>query len=109
MLLKPGWIITHIAVVAIAVAFINLGLWQLQRQGEVAADNARVAAVIEASPVPLTIALLDDPTEFRPVTVEGTFVQQADVNLSPRSRNGRPGFEVLTPLRLAADPARRCW
>ena len=105
MLLKPGWIITHVAVVAIAVAFINLGLWQLQRRTEVSADNARVAAVIEASPVPLTTALLDDPTEFRPVTVEGTFVQQADVSLSPRSRNGRPGFEVLTPLRLAADPA----
>ncbi|MEE8601666.1 SURF1 family protein [Euzebya tangerina] len=98
MLLKPGWIATHIAVIAIAIGLINLGLWQLDRQGEVDEINAQIEAVIDSPPVPLSAELLRTPIEYQPVTVEGAFAQDADVSLSPRSRNGRPGYEVLTPF-----------
>lgn len=100
LLLRPGWILTHLAVVAIAVTFVNLGLWQLDRHAERQADNVRVTAAQQRDPVPLDQALAAEDLYLQPATAEGTF-EGADVRLGPRSRNQLPGFEVLTPLRLA--------
>ena len=98
-LLRPGWIISHVAVIAIAVVFIQLGLWQLDRHREVAAENDRLAD-LQDEPLPLDEALAADDVLYQPTAVTGTYLADADVRLSPRSRNELPGFEVLTPLQL---------
>lgn len=100
LLLRPGWILSHVAVIAIAVAFTQLGLWQLERHGEVAAENDRLAD-IQDEPLALDDALAADDVLYQPTAVTGTYAQDADVRLSPRSRNELPGYEVLTPLQLA--------
>ena len=100
-LLRPGWIITHVLVAATAIAFISLGLWQVDRHHEQAAENERVGAQLAQAPVPVGQALEAGDRDLLPVTATGTYRVDADVELSPRSRNELPGMEVLTPLDLA--------
>lgn len=100
LLLRPGWILTHLAVIAIAVTFINLGLWQLDRHGEVSTENERLEKVIDGQPSPLDQALRADDVKFLPAAAQGTYMPDEEVKLSPRSRNDRPGFDILTPLVL---------
>jgi cytochrome oxidase assembly protein ShyY1 len=99
-LLRPGWVLTHLAVGAIAVGLVSLGLWQLDRHAERGAEVARIAAVVQAPPAPLDRVLLEDDPYLRLAAVTGTYVPEGEVRLGPRSRNDLPGFEVLTPLRL---------
>ncbi len=100
LLLRPGWILTHLAVIATAVLFVNLGLWQLDRNAEREAEAGRIEAVQDAAPVPLTEALADPDPFLRPVEVTGTFLPgEGEVRLTPRSRNDLPGLQVLTPFR----------
>lgn len=100
LLLRPGWIVTHLAVVVIAVTFVNLGLWQLERHAETRVENERITQAAQSAALPVDQALQQQQLVLQPVTATGTFAQGADVRLSPRSRNQIPGFEVLTPLRL---------
>ncbi|HUG85920.1 MAG TPA: SURF1 family cytochrome oxidase biogenesis protein, partial [Euzebya sp.] len=98
LLLRPGWILTHLAVVAIAVTFVNLGMWQLQRHAETRGENARITQAQQSTALPLGQALSQPELFLQPTTVTGTYDRGADVRLSPRSRNQLPGLEVLTPL-----------
>lgn len=99
-LLRPGWVITHLLVIATAVAFISLGLWQIDRHHEQAAENERITAQLAQAPVPVEQALAADDPDLLPATATGTYLPDEEVTLSPRSRNDRPGLEVLIPLRL---------
>ncbi len=65
---------------AACAAGIALGNWQSRR-----ADEKRALA--------------------RPVAVEGEFVGRHTVFLDHKTRRGRPGFEVVTPLRLRDSDA----
>jgi cytochrome oxidase assembly protein ShyY1 len=98
-LLRPGWIVTHLAVVAIAVLFTNLGLWQLERHAETRVENVVIEAQQQADPAPVADALAGPDLFLVPVTVTGRYVQGADVRLSPRNRNQLPGYEILTPMQ----------
>ena len=101
--LRPLWILSHLFAVAVVVAFVLLGLWQLDRHDERAARNATVQARAELAPVPVTSALaeVDDPADlrFRSVTASGSFGER-DLLVDNRSRDGLPGAWVLTPLVL---------
>ncbi len=101
LLLRPGWIVTHLVVIAIAVLFVNLGLWQLERNAERQVASDRILQVQQLDPIPLEDALTMADPYLRPVQVIGTFLQDDEVRLTPRSRNEIPGFELLTPLVLA--------
>jgi cytochrome oxidase assembly protein ShyY1 len=96
---------------ALAVAFaIGCGLlswWQFSRRADTAEANALITANASAAPAPLT-TLLPSRTayradqQWRTVEVRGTYL--TDDQLLVRNRvdpDGNPGFEVLTPLRLA--------
>ncbi|CAN5508724.1 SURF1 family protein [soil metagenome] len=100
LLLRPGYILAHIAVIAIAVGLVSLGLWQLDRHAEAGEVNVLIERTQASAAVPLDQALEQDEVSLLPATVTGTYAVDDDVRLSPRSRNQRPGFEVLTPLRL---------
>lgn len=88
-------------VIAIAASFISLGLWQIDRHYEQQRENERVASQLAGDPLPLDQALARDDVDLLPVTATGTYDAEGEVRLSPRSRNERPGYEVLTPLRTA--------
>ncbi len=101
--LRPLWILSHLFAVAVVVAFVLLGLWQLDRHDQRAARNATVQARAELPAVPVADAVADaeDPADlrFRTVTASGTFGDR-DLLVDNRSRDGLPGAWVLTPLAL---------
>jgi cytochrome oxidase assembly protein ShyY1 len=74
-----GWTIALAA--AGCAAFVALGQWQAGR-----GDEKRAAA---------------RELEKRRVSVAGEFVERHTVLLDNKLRRGRPGYEVLTPLKLA--------
>jgi len=109
-------------VLVVLVAFSQFGLWQLRRHAEVAERNAVLVERLAEAPVALDAALAaaavqaaqggdaDEAVRFRRVAVVGTFEPGDEVLRRPVSRDGAPGYHVVTPLRLAGDPdGRRLW
>lgn len=99
---RPSLPATLITVPAVAI-MLGLGTWQVQRMGWKADLMQRVAERAASAPVPLP-ASLDDPNawEFRPVTLAGRFLNDRELLLLARPRQGQAGYEVVTPL-LRAD------
>ena len=95
--------IVLLAIVAIAIASvcIRLGFWQLDRLAERRAENTRVAAGLAGAPVPME-AIRSDSTQSRAqrVNLRGTYDFEHEVALINRSRDGAPGVNILTPLRV---------
>jgi surfeit locus 1 family protein len=99
------WIVVHLLVAALAVAFVNLGFWQLRRLDERRADNALIESNMATDPEPLATTLDrfgQDPKalRYRRVVVEGEYRPAYEVVLTPRSRGGQPGHDVVTPLEM---------
>ncbi len=96
------WLVTLAAAAGIA-ATLSLGSWQLsraaQKQALQAAIDARQAMAVLDN---LSLASLAQPGGdlHRPVRLRGEWVAQHTVFLDNRQMHGRPGFYVLTPLRL---------
>lgn len=94
-------------VLAALAVMVGLGVWQLQRlawkQGLIARLEQRTAA----APVPLPPGLdASDPAaiealEFRPVEVTGRYLNDRELHLLARTRDGEVGQHVVTPFRLA--------
>lgn len=96
-------LVPTLAVLVLLPCLIGLGLWQLERGRGKAALEARVQAMSEQAPVPLSEALRDTASlQYRAVTAEGEFVPALQHLLDNRLDHGRPGYEVLVPLRLAS-------
>ncbi len=105
--LRPKWVVGHVLVVVLVVAFVNFGFWQLRRLDERRAANATVEARSSLPVQPVDDLMpagagLDDVEglEYRRATAEGTYDADASVLVRSRSLDGRPGFWVLTPLVL---------
>lgn len=96
------WLVTLATVLTMAVTG-SLGLWQLDRAGQKQALQARIDARA-ALPAWRGADLLaaPDPAEgvHRPVRLRGNWVPDASVFLDNRQMKGRPGFYLVTPLRL---------
>ena len=94
-----AWIPWLAAVLAISL-FSGLGLWQLER----AADKRAIIAALDSASGSPTEALPGDAAglralAFREVRVRGRFLESQFL-LDNRLYEGRPGFDVLTPLTL---------
>lgn len=105
-LLRPRWILSHIAVLALIVAMVNLSLWQVRRLDERRELNALIAARGDGEPVDLERALrgIDAPddgerVDYQIVKVRGTFDAEHEFTVPSRTLNGAPGRYVVTPLR----------
>lgn len=103
---RPLWILSHLFVVFLVVMCVSLGFWQLRRHDQRADNNA---AVRERSELPVeqlgVLAASTTDTEsirYRPVTVSGTYLDDADLLIDNRSFEGLPGAWVMTPLRTDA-------
>lgn len=102
-LLSPRWIVGHLLVLAICLACIWLGTWQLDRLGQRRLDNAVQGARYAASPTPLHEAVTAvgpdvDSLEFRRITATGRYRPDEEFLVRSQVRQGRAGFDVVTPL-----------
>jgi cytochrome oxidase assembly protein ShyY1 len=108
-LLRPRWLGFAALVVLLAITFVGLGRWQLDRLDQRRAQNARVEASRQAAPVPVDQLLSTDrPTavrhEYRQVQVRGTYDADDEYLVAGRTLEDRPGSLVLTPLRTEGGP-----
>lgn len=107
-LFRPRWIAGHVLLIVTVVTFVNLGLWQFRRLDERQTYNARATQRLAAGPVSLDAARSGasaDDLDLRRVTVEGSYVGEAQVLTAPRTVDGRPGQQVLSVLERADGPA----
>lgn len=113
-LLRPRWILSHLFVLLVCVAMINMGLWQLRRLDEKRAHNATITTAMAEPARPISTVLPEGASstaaqlaaaEYRPVVVVGTYRADEQVLVMNRTNNGAPGYWVVTPLVQADGTA----
>lgn len=97
-------LVVTLAAVALALLTARLGLWQLDRAAQKEALQQAQAGSAALPPLPAQ-ALARTPAQaaeqlHRRITLRGQWLPQRTVFLDNRQMDGRPGFFVLTPLRL---------
>jgi cytochrome oxidase assembly protein ShyY1 len=105
------WIVGTVLVGAIVFGCIEAGFWQLRRLDQRRTRNAQVVARSQdLIPLPAAGFARDadtDELEYRRVRVRGTYDPAKEVLVRFRSRQGLPGYEVLTPMVLEGDATTR--
>jgi surfeit locus 1 family protein len=83
--------------------FIGAGLWQLDRRQEKQALFAAFEAGATLAPVAGPVSDETAATlRYRSLSLSGHYDAAHQILLDSMVRNGRPGYQVLTPLRTAA-------
>ena len=101
---RPAWIVSHILVLGLIIAMINLGLWQLRRLDEKQARNQLIEQNTAADPLSMAEATAlvdkggDEAAKYRQVASLGTYDVAAEVAIRGRSFDGAPGRWVATPF-----------
>lgn len=93
-----------IFILAMCAMCVRLGFWQLDRLEERRARNAAVRANTAQPPLSLgSAALAGEPRsyEWRRAEAAGRYHHAGDMVLRGRSRQGRPGVHLVSPLVLA--------
>jgi surfeit locus 1 family protein len=104
--LRGRWLWLTLAVIALDLLFLRLGVWQLQRLSERRVANARIVARTEQPALSLTDAPLDPAeADLRRAVVAGIYDPAHEIVLRNRTYNELPGVHVLTPLRIAGSDA----
>jgi len=78
---------------------VQLGNWQVRRADEKVELREHLAQAAEAPAVPLVVR---QAAEWQTVGLDGVWLPQGTILVDNRLHAGRPGYHVLTPLRLAA-------
>lgn len=92
--------------VVFAIACGFLSAWQASRGNDAVAANALLDKNFNSQPLPLQ-SVIPGLTSFRAdqewlrVTVSGSYLPKEQLLVRNRPTDAGPGFEVLTPLRLA--------
>lgn len=107
---KPKWILSHLLVLALIIAMINLMFWQLRRLDEKKQLNALMAKRADGTPAQL-VDVLDrervttvgdgDRVEYQAVVTTGRYDTSKEFTIPNRTLDGAPGRLVVTPLRFA--------
>ena len=93
-----GW---GLAASAIAcVLFISLGNWQSRRAAEKRELGAALDRAAQSAPIDLPAAT---DLAHKRVAARGQFLAERTVFLDNKLRRGRPGYEVVTPLRIGSS------
>jgi surfeit locus 1 family protein len=101
------WLVTLAALAALA-ATLALGAWQMSRAGQKLALQAAMQERRAMPPIDQKALLAAGGTSdllHRPVVLRGTWVRQHTVFLDNRQMSGKPGFYVVTPLKLEGSEA----
>ena len=100
-------LLPFVAMLVVAAIGISLGQWQLRRAAEKEAIEHRISEREKAPLLRLegTAASAGDADalEFRQVVVRGEFLPGWTIYLDNRPHEGKPGFHVLTPLKIAGS------
>ncbi len=99
--LKSREILTLLAAIALIIATLLLGRWQLGRAETKRALEARIDARLHQPALvqgPRALNLAADA--WSPVVARGTYAADWTVFLQNRQHDGQPGFWVLTPMRI---------
>lgn len=93
---------------ALAMAlFVSLGTWQLWRAGQRAESFDRFAHAGELAALSAPVdADRFEANRYRHLELRGRYVASRQILLDSMTHEGRAGYHVLTPLRLAADEPR---
>jgi surfeit locus 1 family protein len=86
--------------VTVAIVCVALGVWQLRRLGERKAVNRTILSRIDAPPVDAQSIRNPDSSRFQRVILHGRYDYDNEIVLMLRSRNGSPGVNIVTPLRV---------
>lgn len=116
-LFTPKWLGWFALVIVLSLACIALGMWQMDRRNQAVAEVEKVENNYDAEPLDFAQGrqYFEDYVpnkEWTPVTLEGTYDTANQRVVRNRPLNGRPGYEVLVPLRLengAAVIINRGW
>jgi surfeit locus 1 family protein len=101
---EPGLVAT-IAAAAVVALTLWLGNWQLNRAEEKRARQSLLEARVNDTPVRLTAAGPDAQSLlYRRVRAAGRWLGARQFFVDNRIREGRAGFEVITPLELQPGP-----
>ena len=85
---------------------VSLGRWQVGRGEEKAARQAQLESRQREAPVRLTGPVPSaEPLMYRHVAARGEWIAGRQVFVDNQIREGRAGFFVVTPLRLAGGSA----
>jgi len=96
--------IPFIATLVLVLLGIALGNWQTRRAAEKTALQARLEQGMAASPLVLDGGPVDPARlAFHRVIVTGEFVPNWPVFLDNRPQNGRTGFILLMPFKIAGS------
>lgn len=102
---RPGWV-TTLATALLLPALIGLGFWQLDRAGQKTEIRDKYAARGRMEPVDVTRRPLEpDEMDFRQARVEGRYRADLTIYLDNKVLDGVPGYEILTPLKIARRKA----
>jgi cytochrome oxidase assembly protein ShyY1 len=100
-------LLPFIAMLVVAAIGISLGQWQLRRAADKEAIEQRMKEREKAPPLRLDGAAASaadaDALEFRQVVVRGEFLPGWTIYLDNRPHEGKPGFHVITPLKIAGS------
>jgi cytochrome oxidase assembly protein ShyY1 len=97
------WVPFLAAALAVAVG-ISLGNWQLRRAEQKLALQEQMLMRAEFAPVNSNaLAPEQTPEEFRRVVAKGEFISSWAVYLDNRPYQGRAGFYLLMPFKLAGS------
>lgn len=90
---------------ALMALTLALGVWQVGRAHEKEALARRYDALAKAPPIDLGAQILEThpALEFHPVTAKGIWLPEQAVFLDNKVHQGRAGFQVVMPLRLAGS------
>jgi surfeit locus 1 family protein len=91
---------------AFALGFIvltsSLGFWQLRRLAERRVQNEKVISRLAQPPVPVRELTRDSAAfHYRRVLLNGVYDYAHEIRIADRIRNGSPGVNIITPLRIA--------
>jgi surfeit locus 1 family protein len=92
---RPGWVLLTVLAMGL---FTSLGWWQWQRGKHRLALAAQFDT--RAAPLPLGSREIEELPRYERVEVTGTYDARHQFLLDNMFSSGRPGYQVLTPLRL---------
>jgi len=97
---RPAWIALHLIVLAITIAFVSLGRWQLSRLEDRRVENVQVAERLAGAPTDWPVDTGGTPTEYSRIRLTGILEPAEEVLLRSQVSMGQPGYDLLTPLYL---------
>ena len=102
--LRPKWILSHLAVLALIISMVLLAAWQVRRLHDKQDRNALIEANSTGQPSDVE-ALYGDPVrgQYRLVQVQGSYDAAHEVAIRNHSDDAGPGRWIVTPLHLTGS------